>query len=535
GSERKELWKDLQRAKRISSGWPWLLTGDFNVTMKNEEHFNGGSKVTHDMQNFIDCVNKAEVEDLCSNGVFYTWIKSPLNPQNSVLKKLDRAMVNEDLMTQFPDANALFLPYLVSDHSPVVVNFPQTFVKKKKAFRFANFITMRDTFLPTVAAGWEVKGLKYSLKSISWKNGNMAEYVDKCRKGKNGIWLYVMKLKIKNTLFDIGINKASGPDGYTSTFFKKSRKIVGEDVCMAIKEFFSTGKLLDEVNATLISLVPKVTTPNKVSDYKPIACCNSAFIQGRVIQDNILITQELLKGYDNKSRPMVCNGDVDSVKIVKQSLMEFSEISGLILNVDKSIVFFGNVKECVKERILETLPFVVGKLLLIASVLSSLNVYWATVFMIPKTVVKEIDKILKGFLWCKGEIKRGKDKVAWKSMCSPKNTISNQNNELNWHKVVWFSQCNPRIAFILWMAIKRKLQTQDKVMVWNKKDDMKCSLCSIVNDSHNHLFFECDFSRTIWEELKEKMECRDLSNSWDTLVDQYANKVFNNSIGSILR
>ncbi|GKC04938.1 hypothetical protein Tco_0996548, partial [Tanacetum coccineum] len=64
---------------------------------------------------------------------------------------------------------------------PVVVNFPQTFVKKKKAFRFANFITMRDTFLPTVAAGWEVKGLKYSLKSISWKNGNMAEYVDKCR------------------------------------------------------------------------------------------------------------------------------------------------------------------------------------------------------------------------------------------------------------------------------------------------------------------------------------------------------------------
>ncbi|GKC98790.1 RNA-directed DNA polymerase, eukaryota, reverse transcriptase zinc-binding domain protein [Tanacetum coccineum] len=157
-SERKELWKDLQRAKRISSGWPWLLTSDFNVTMKNEEHSNGGSK-------------------------------------NSVLKKLDRAMVNEELMNQFCNANALFLPYLVSDHSLVVVNFPQTFVKKKKAFRFANFITERDTFLPTIAAGWEVKfhghkmyqlvqkmkGLKYSLKSISWKNGNMAEYVDKCR------------------------------------------------------------------------------------------------------------------------------------------------------------------------------------------------------------------------------------------------------------------------------------------------------------------------------------------------------------------
>ncbi|GJX38132.1 RNA-directed DNA polymerase, eukaryota, reverse transcriptase zinc-binding domain protein [Tanacetum coccineum] len=218
---------------------------------------------------------------------------------------------------------------------------------------------------------------------------------------------------------------------------------------------FDIGKLLGEVNATLISLVPKVSTPNKVSDYRPIACCNviykciskiiterlktslhklvnlnqSAFIQGRVIQDNILITKDLFKGYDRKSGPsrerkwyfpsgrglrqgdpmspclftlvmevftllmaknvqqnpcfmfhagckelklthlcfaddllMVCNGDMDSVKIVKQSIMEFSEISCLIPNMDKSTIFFGNIKECVKERILETLPFVVGKL-----------------------------------------------------------------------------------------------------------------------------------------------------------------------------
>ncbi|GKD15510.1 RNA-directed DNA polymerase, eukaryota, reverse transcriptase zinc-binding domain protein, partial [Tanacetum coccineum] len=183
GSERKELWKDIQRAKKISYGWPWLLTGDFNVTLKNEEHSNGGSKVTNDMQDFIDCTNEAEVEDLCGCGIFYTWIKSPLNPQNSVLKKLDRAMVNEELLNHFPDANAIFLPYMVSDHSPVVVRFPYSFDKKKKAFRFANFITERDNFLPTVAAGWKIKvhghkmyklvkkmkALKHKLKEISWK------------------------------------------------------------------------------------------------------------------------------------------------------------------------------------------------------------------------------------------------------------------------------------------------------------------------------------------------------------------------------
>nr|GFB98989.1 RNA-directed DNA polymerase, eukaryota, reverse transcriptase zinc-binding domain protein [Tanacetum cinerariifolium] len=60
------------------------------------------------------------------------------------------------------------------------------------------------------------------------------------------------------------------------------------------------------------------------------------------------------------------------------------------------------------------------RLQLIASVLASLNVYWVGVFLIPKNVVKDTDKALKGFLWCKGEIKRGKAKVKWETVCSPK-------------------------------------------------------------------------------------------------------------------
>ena len=62
-----------------------------------------------------------------------------------------------------------------------------------------------------------------------------------------------------------------------------------------------------------------------------------------------------------------------------------------------------------------------GRLQLIASVLSSLNTYWAAVFLIPKTVIKDIDRVLKGFLWCKGELRKGSAKVAWSSVCSPKN------------------------------------------------------------------------------------------------------------------
>nr|GEX56979.1 RNA-directed DNA polymerase, eukaryota, reverse transcriptase zinc-binding domain protein [Tanacetum cinerariifolium] len=177
------------------------------------KHSTGGSRVTNDMQDFIDCVNEAKVEDLSGNGVFYTWIKSPLNPRNSVLKKLDRAMSCGS-------------------------RFPHSFKKKKNAFRFANFIAEKDEILPTIAAGWKIdvqghkmyklvkkmKALKYNLKALSWKNGvfgiklNHEEAMDMIKD--------VTDYEIKNDLIDIGDNKAPGPDGYTSTFFKKSCKIV---------------------------------------------------------------------------------------------------------------------------------------------------------------------------------------------------------------------------------------------------------------------------------------------------------------------
>ncbi|GJU91131.1 RNA-directed DNA polymerase, eukaryota, reverse transcriptase zinc-binding domain protein [Tanacetum coccineum] len=136
----------------------------------------------------------------------------------------------------------------------------------------------------------------------------------------------VSDAEIKNAIFEIEDSKAPGPDGYNAIFFKSSWRIIGSEVSQAIRDFFVLGKLLGEVNATLITLVPKITTPDRVSDYRPIACCNvlykciskiltnrikksleklvsnnqSAFIGGRQITDNILLSQELLKGYNRK-------------------------------------------------------------------------------------------------------------------------------------------------------------------------------------------------------------------------------------------
>ncbi|GJW65931.1 RNA-directed DNA polymerase, eukaryota, reverse transcriptase zinc-binding domain protein [Tanacetum coccineum] len=49
GVERRVLWNQLQIDKNSIGKFPWVLMGDFNVTLKPEEHSNGGSGMNGDM------------------------------------------------------------------------------------------------------------------------------------------------------------------------------------------------------------------------------------------------------------------------------------------------------------------------------------------------------------------------------------------------------------------------------------------------------------------------------------------------------
>ena len=74
------------------------------------------------------------------------------------------------------------------------------------------------------------------------------------------------------------MDKSLGPANRFGThFFKDAWHTVGNDVIQAIQEFFHTGKLLKEVNDTLITLIPKVKCPEHVTEYRLIACCNVVY------------------------------------------------------------------------------------------------------------------------------------------------------------------------------------------------------------------------------------------------------------------
>ncbi|KAK4381223.1 Transposon TX1 uncharacterized protein [Sesamum angolense] len=177
--------------------------------------------------------------------------------------------------------------------------------------------------------------------------------------------------EVKTALFHIEEDKAPGPDGFSSGFFKGAWPVVGEEVSKAIIDFFKTGRLFKQLNATLLTLIPKVRTPHSVADFRPISCCNvvykviskilvsrireildllispsqNAFVPGRLIGDNILLAQELFSGYNQCRLPPRCALKVDLRKAY--DTVEWDFLIATLQMFGFPAVFIRWIEECV--------------------------------------------------------------------------------------------------------------------------------------------------------------------------------------------
>ncbi|KAL8112036.1 hypothetical protein AgCh_019659 [Apium graveolens] len=135
----------------------------------------------------------------------------------------------------------------------------------------------------------------------------------------NELVLPVTEEEVKEAVFAMHPNKSPGIDGFNPTFFQTYWNIVGADVISFCQRFFITGDLPEDVNRTLVCLIPKVKQPKRMAELRPISLCNvmmriiskimanrlkpclhsivsekqSAFIEGRLLTDNALIAFEI--------------------------------------------------------------------------------------------------------------------------------------------------------------------------------------------------------------------------------------------------
>ncbi|KAL0455446.1 UNVERIFIED_CONTAM: LINE-1 reverse transcriptase [Sesamum latifolium] len=99
-------------------------------------------------------------------------------------------------------------------------------------------------------------------------------------------------------------------------------------------------------------------------------------------------------------------------------VMEVLRLSGLCANPTKSQLIISKSAHPHRDQLLHLLGFQEGTLLLIKSVLMAFNIYWGSTFILPKGVVRHIEKLLRTFLW-KGTMDSGYAKVAWRDVYLP--------------------------------------------------------------------------------------------------------------------
>ena len=72
--------------------------------------------------------------------------------------------------------------------------------------------------------------------------------------------------------------------------------------------------------------------------------------------------------------------------------------------------------------------------------------------------------------------------------------------KLPWPKLVWHNSIPPRQSFILWLGLKDRLLTKDKLQ--GLIEDQSCPLCRTEIESVDHLFFRCRIVSQIWSKIK---------------------------------
>ncbi|KAL2232501.1 UNVERIFIED_CONTAM: hypothetical protein Sindi_1430100 [Sesamum indicum] len=512
--DRRTLWSTLGTLALQCTDDPWLVGGDFNAVRDLNEVCGISGDIRIAMEDFNTGIQEARLIPMPTQGEWYTWHNYSTTAR-SLWKRLDRLLINDRWLARFPTSSYHSLLPLTSDHSPLVI-YGDSQQHNGGMFQFDNYLAISPDFIPSVQNIWQhevvgmpmyavtrkLKALKPVFRQQRRNKGDLTRNVqlakgyleeaqalgflsqdcsetgdeeDSCRLMMNMPPTFtILTGGSEDSSFDIAEDKAPGPDGFSSGFYKAAWPVVGTEITKAVvEECITTTSFSICLNGNPHGFFAGARGRRQGDPLSPYLFVLVMEVLNLGLSQ--LIEQDMQFTYHWKCEParifqlgfaddllLFCRADTDSVRVLKVGPDQFAEWSGLRLNIQKSHLIISRSALERKEQLLSILGFqegqlpmrylglplissrlsisdcqpllskidariagwegmsisYAGRVQIIKYVLLALSLYWASAFVLPKAIIKEVEKRLRTFLW-KGISNTGYAKVAWKDVCKP--------------------------------------------------------------------------------------------------------------------
>ncbi|KAA3464007.1 reverse transcriptase [Gossypium australe] len=320
--------------------------GDFNEIMCSFEKKGGLPRDQRRMETFRDTLEECGLMDIGYSGTWFTWERGNL-PETNIRERLDRGVANDKWTTLFSMGRIQHLPFSTSDHCPLLITTDSDNpFKRNRRFHFEAWWTMEESLEAVGLEKWAnaLKRKKGELKKKLTRDleallmddrddETLAKIIDtkihlnlEIDKDERYWEQRAREDEVYAALKGMGPLKAPGSDGFPALFFQKYWHIVGKEVLEYCLGILNDGKEIESANTTDIVLIPKVSQPITLVNFRPISLCTvmyklvtktianrlqdviggcidkaqSAFIPGRLISDNVLLAYELFYTFRQK-------------------------------------------------------------------------------------------------------------------------------------------------------------------------------------------------------------------------------------------
>ncbi|GJW97147.1 RNA-directed DNA polymerase, eukaryota, partial [Tanacetum coccineum] len=126
----------------------------------------------------------------------------------------------------------------------------------------------------------------------------------------------VSKEEVKRAVWDCGIDKAPGPDGFTFGFYRRFWNLIECDVVNVVKWFFLHERIPSGGNSSFITLIPKASNANIVKDFRPISLIGSVYkIVAKILANRLVLVLPLMESLHLSFQRVVDAGLFSGIKL----------------------------------------------------------------------------------------------------------------------------------------------------------------------------------------------------------------------------